>query len=119
MRTNQRRIGLAEAKARAATTAREKRHARRIIGLWNAMNAKHPDNLPFFPTIAAARIAGFPWLQFCCPACDQVSELDLCKIYRRPESTVASLLPELTCRCQPNPAVPKLLGLSKLSIREI
>jgi hypothetical protein len=54
------------------------------------------------------------WLSFICPACQQISEIDLRTLDRRPNATIESLILSLSCRrCQPNPPFVNLLGLSK------
>ena len=50
--------------------------AQKIVAIWNARQAPGRE-LWFYPTIGAAIAAGFPWLSFSCPACQQVGVVDL------------------------------------------
>jgi hypothetical protein len=67
----------------------------------------------FYPTIGAAVAAGTPILNFMCPGCPQVGDVDLRTLGRQPAATIASLIPKLSCRrCSPNPSFARLIALA-------
>lgn len=85
--------------------------AEELIRRWNRRAARcgHP---PWYPTIGAALLAGIPILDFVCPACQIIGQLDLRTIDRHPQATVGVLIPQLSCtRCRPNPPFVRLLAL--------
>jgi hypothetical protein len=67
-----------------------------------------------WPTFRAALLAGRPILVVQCPSCEQVTEVDLRRIKYHPDSSINSLTPHLKClRCQPDPPLPRLMGLRR------
>lgn len=64
--------------------------ARKVVEIWNARS-----DLFFFPTIRAAITAGCPWLDYMCPACCRVGEIDLRQVDRHPDASISSLTQEL------------------------
>jgi hypothetical protein len=98
------------AAARAAAEAERKAivDAQKIVAIWNARQAGGRA-LWFYPTIGAAIAAGFPWLTFSCPACQQVSAIDLRTLDRHPGASISGLIPFLSCRrCSPNAPFARL-----------
>jgi hypothetical protein len=86
--------------------------ARKVVAIWNERR-KAGVELWFYPTIGAAITAGCPLLSFYCPACGQVTEVDLRKIDRHHGATIESLIPALSCkRCRPNAPFAKLMELA-------
>jgi hypothetical protein len=67
------------------------RDARRIVGIWNGRRAKGRE-LWFHLRIGAAIAAGYPWLTFMCPGCQQIGETDLRSLDRHPNATIESLI---------------------------
>jgi hypothetical protein len=62
----------AEEAARAAAERGIVTRARKVVEIWNARS-----DLFFYPTIRAAIAAGCPWLDYMCPACCRIGEIDL------------------------------------------
>ena len=82
--------------------------AQKIVAIWNARQAGGRE-LWFYLTIGAAIAAGFPWLTFSCPACQQVGSLDLRTLDRHPRASISSLIPSVSCRrCSPSAPFAKL-----------
>jgi hypothetical protein len=78
-----------------------------VVEIWNART-----ELLFYPTFRTALAAGLPWLEYMCPGCRQVGELDLREVDRHPEASISTLIPQLSCRrCCPNPPFAKLIRL--------
>ncbi len=72
-----------------------------------------------YPTLRAAIELRRPWLRFLCPACRTIGELDLRTLIRHPAATLASLIPNLSCkRCSPNPPLAWLLRVARRSFAE-
>ena len=89
-------------------SARQPSTAQKIVAIWNARQAGGRA-LWFYPTIGAAIAAGFPWLTFSCPACQQVGAVDLRTLDRHPGASISSLVPSVSCRrCSPNAPFAKL-----------
>ena len=81
-----------------------------------AFNVRARSAHPVFawPTFRAAALAERPFLMVKCVSCGQVAHLDLRKIDYHPDASINSLAPYLKClRCQPNPPLPRLIGLRK------
>jgi hypothetical protein len=98
--------GAARAPPSAVTT-----RARKVVEIWNART-----ELLFYPTFRTALAAGLPWLEYLCPACRQVGELDLREVDRHPEASISTLIPQLSCRrCCPNPPFAELIRLKARS----
>jgi hypothetical protein len=90
----------------------DRRAATALVSIWDARLASGRE-LWFCPTIGAATAGGRPWLQFMCPGCLMVGEVDLHKLGRHPRGSIESIIPDLSCRrCQPNPPFAQLLRLS-------
>jgi hypothetical protein len=68
-----------------------KRDARRMVASWNGRRTQGSE-LWFHLRIGAAIAAGHPWLTFMCPACQQIGEIDLRRLDRRPNATTESLI---------------------------
>jgi hypothetical protein len=105
----------AEARAMEEQRVAEATYARRIVALWNARaaRARRPS---FYPTFGTVMAAGTPLLTFMCPACQQVSEVDLRTFDRHSDASVSSVIPELSCRrCSPNPPFAALMKLQSVS----
>jgi len=101
----------AEVAARAAAQRGIVTRARKVVQIWNARS-----DLFFYPTIRAAIAAGCPWLDYMCPACCRIGEVDLRQVDRNPDASISSLIQELSCRsCQPNPPFAKLVRLKNES----
>jgi hypothetical protein len=101
----------AEVAARAAAERGIVTRARKVVEIWNARS-----DLFFYPTIRAAIAAGCPWLDYMCPACCRIGEVDLRQVDRNPDASISSLIQELSCRsCQPNPPFAKLVRLKNES----
>jgi hypothetical protein len=82
--------------------------ARKVLEIWNARS-----DLFFYPTIRAAIAAGCPWLDYMCPACCRVGEIDLRQVDRHPDASISSMIQELSCRsCRPNPPFARLVRLN-------
>lgn len=102
----------AEAAKRAEAERRAIVDAQKIVSIWNARQAGGRE-LWFYPTIGAAIAAGYPWLSFSCPACQQVGTVDLRTLDRHPGAAISSLIQALSCRrCVPNAPFPKLERLT-------
>ena len=92
--------------ARAAADHCIAARARKVVEIWNARS-----ELFFYPTIRAAITAGCPWLDYMCPACCRIGEIDLRQVDRHPDASISSLIQELSCRsCRPNPPFAKLVA---------
>jgi hypothetical protein len=90
----------------------ERRHARQIIGLWNARVAQQRP-ASFYPAIGTALAAGTPWLTVRCPGCRTLAEIDLRALDRHPAMPIANLIPQLSCtRCCPHPPFAELGALT-------
>jgi hypothetical protein len=97
----------AEEAVRAAARHGIATRARKVEEIWNARS-----DLFFYPTIRAAITAGCPWLDYMCPACCRIGEIDLRQVDRHPDASISSLIQELSCRsCRPNPPFAKLVRL--------
>ena len=97
--------------ARSAADHRIAARARKVVEIWNARS-----ELFFYPTIRAAITAGCPWLDYMCPACCRIGEIDLRQVDRHPDASISSLIQELSCRsCRPNPPFAKLIRLKSRS----
>ena len=120
MSTNRRRLEREEARAREArdrARAEAERVARdeavRVIEMWNQALAAG-GRVWFSPTIRAAAVTGYRWLTVYCPGCGTVSDVDLAKLDRHPDSSIMSLIPELSCRtCRPHAPFAQLKRLSR------
>ena len=101
----------AEEAARSAAERYMVTRARKVVEIWNARS-----DLFFYPTIRAAVAAGCPWLDYMCPACCRIGEIDLREVDRHPDASISSLIQELSCRsCQPNPPFARLVRLKSQS----
>ena len=83
----------------------------RIIEDWNR---RIIEGRPMWssPSLRAAMVAGYPWLDVWCPGCRTSRAIDIRAIDRHPEASVASLVFGLTCTwCRRNAPMPLLLGL--------
>lgn len=101
----------AEAERLRRLRAPEIAEAEELIRRWNRRAARggHP---PWYPTIGTALLADTPLLDFVCPACRIMGQIDLQTIDRHPQATVGVLIPQLSCtRCRPNPPFVRLLAL--------
>jgi hypothetical protein len=97
--------------ARAAADHRIAASARKVVEIWNARS-----ELFFYPTIRAAITAECPWLDYMCPACCRVGEIDVRQVDRHPDASISSLIQELSCRsCRPNRPFAKLIRLKSRS----
>jgi hypothetical protein len=106
------------AAARRATNGQVLEDAERLIAAWNERQAKRMPML-FAPTIGAAIAARRWFLWVYCPACRNMSSIDLRTIDRHPGAAVTSLIPLLSCRsCRPNPPFAELVRLSLTSIAD-
>jgi hypothetical protein len=113
-RAQDRERAAAEAAAKAKRAEAERKaaaDAQMIVAIWNARQACGRA-LWFYPTIGAAIAAGFPWLTFSCPACQQVGAVDLRTLDRHPGASISSIIPSVSCRrCSPNAPFAKLEAL--------
>jgi hypothetical protein len=101
----------AEEAACAAAERGVTTRARKVVEIWNART-----ELLFYPTFRTALAAGLPWLEYMCPACRQVGELDLREVDCHPEASISTLIPQLSCRrCCPNPPFAELIRLKARS----
>jgi hypothetical protein len=101
----------AEEAARAAAERGVTTRARKVVEIWNART-----ELLFYPTFRTALAAGLPWLEYICPGCRQVGELDLREVDRHSEASISTLIPQLSCRrCCPNPPFAELIRLKARS----
>jgi hypothetical protein len=101
----------AEEAAHAAAERGIVTRARKVVDIWNARS-----DLFFYPTIRAAITAGYPWLDYMCPACCRVGEIDLRQVDRHRDASISSLIQKLSCRsCGPNPPFAKLVRLKSRS----
>src|SRR5215470_8320335 len=107
-----------EAASRRATDAQVLEDAERLIGAWNARQAKRMPML-FSPTIGAAIAAGYWFLWVRCPACRTINAIDLRTLDRHHGAALSSLIPALSCwSCQPNAPFAELVRLSRMSIAD-
>jgi len=116
----------ADRKAKADTVADAKRatdvqvleDAERLIAAWNERQARRMPLL-FAPTIGAALVARYWFLWVRCPACRNISAIDLRTLDRHPDAAVTGLIPALSCRsCRPNAPFAELVRLSRTSIAD-
>ena len=79
---------------------------------WNRlMERRHRPG--WSPAIGVAIAARFYWLDVWCPGCRRLSQVDLRKLDRHPQTTLAALIPKLSCRaCQPAPPFAQLVKLA-------
>ena len=104
--------------ARRATDPQVRDDAERLIVAWNERQARRMPLL-FSPTIGAALAARHWFLWVYCPACRNMSGIDLRTLDRHPDAAVTSLIPSLSCRtCRPNPPFAELVRLSRTSIAD-
>ena len=93
-------------------SAASRRGRARWSRFWNART-----ELLFYPTFRTALVAGLPWLEYMCPGCRQVGELDLREVDRHPEASISTLIPQLSCRrCCPNSPFAELIRLKARSL---
>jgi hypothetical protein len=104
---------LEERRLRAPQIRRADWEAKLSVAVFNVRALSgHP--VLSWPTFRAALVSKRPILQVVCPGCEQVSHLDLRTISYHPDSSINSLTPHLKClRCQPDPPLPRLVGLRK------
>jgi hypothetical protein len=98
-------LAASEAAKQAEANDRVVASARRVIAAWNArVEAGAPAE--FFPTIGTAIASGHYQLNYRCPACGQVGELDLRTVAdaHHARAPIYVLIPKLSCKqCCPNP----------------
>ncbi len=95
----------------AGQAARE--DAERVILDWNKRIAD-ARAMWSSPSLRAAIVAGYPWLDVFCPACQTSRAVDIRTIDRHPEASLASLVFGLTCTwCGRDAPMPRLLGLHR------
>lgn len=96
---------------------RERRHAQRVVALWNK-RAERGLRPSFFPTIETALRAEMPILDVLCPACQTVGSVDIRTLDCHRAMAISSLIPRLSCRmCCPHPPLARLIGLRPASTR--
>jgi hypothetical protein len=101
---------LTAAEAKAATEA-----AVRCVEDWNRLLGEGGP-VWWSPSIRAALVAGYHWLEVYCPGCRTSRVVDIRAIDRHPEASVGSLVLDLKCGWCPGSApMPRLLGLSQLA----
>jgi len=107
-----------EAATRRATDAQVLEDAERLIAAWNDRQTQRMPML-FAPTIGAALAARYCYLWVYCPACRNMSSIDLRTLDRHHGAAVTSLIPLLSCRsCLPNAPFAELVRLSRTSIAD-
>jgi len=119
MGINRRQLEREEARAREEERRRQEEarqveiaEACQVIETWNTKVAAGRRMLSA-PTFGAARLAGYRWLTVC-PGCGTVKEIDLGKIDRHPDASIASLIPDLSCRmCRPHAPFAQLRRLTR------
>jgi hypothetical protein len=83
------------------------RAALAVVERWNA----EPSPL-WSPTIRCAVVAGTPWLDIYCPACQTSRAIDIRTLDRHPLASVGSLVIGFRCSwCPGNAPMPALTGL--------
>lgn len=88
--------------------------AGRVIERWNRALAAG-EGVLWSPTIRAALVAGMPWLDVYCPACQTSRAIDIRTIDRHPLASVGSLVIGLRCSWCPGSApMPCITGLHAL-----
>jgi hypothetical protein len=92
---------------------RARNEARIAVAVFN-VRARSAHPVLAWPTFRAVALAQRPFLMVECASCRQIAYLDLRKIDSHPDASINSLTPHLKCvRCQPNPPLPRLIGLRK------
>jgi len=101
----------AEAEAKRRALGPEIAEAEELIRRWNRRIARG-GGAPWYPTIGTALLANTSLLDFACPACQIIGQLDLRTIDRHPQAPIRVLIPQLSCtRCRSTPPFVRLLGL--------
>jgi hypothetical protein len=104
---------LEELRRTAPQRLRASREAKLAVAVFNVRTLSGQP-VTSWPTFRAAALAGRPFLKVSCPACEQVSFVDLREIAYHPDASINSLTPHLKClRCQPGPPLPRLVGLRR------
>jgi hypothetical protein len=92
---------------------RARNEAKIAVAVFN-VRARSAHPVLAWPTFRAASVAERPFLMVECVSCRQISYLDLRQINAHPDASINSLTPNLKClRCQPDPPLPRLIGLRK------
>jgi hypothetical protein len=87
-----------------------------IIKAWNAHARRHQPPR-FYPTIGAALSAEVPWLEYLCPGCGMIADIDIRTFDWHPAATISSLIPKLPCpRCYNNPPFARLRALRRFPL---
>jgi hypothetical protein len=73
----------------AADNARN--DAARVIEAWNRRLAAGGP-VWFSPTIGAALVAGYRWLEVLCPGCQTIATVDLAAVDRYPDASLGSFV---------------------------
>ena len=88
-------------------------HAQALIDAWHKRLAAGESARPS-PTIATAIAAEYERLDVYCDGCRQKVQIPWPLIRRPPETALADLAGDLTCkRCGPKGPLPKILGVSR------
>jgi hypothetical protein len=89
MSTHEHRLDRIEQRGGDAIRESAERGAKRIVAVWTGRREKGRE-LWFHLRVGAAIVAGYPWLTFICPGCQQIGEIDLRSLDRHPNAPIES-----------------------------
>jgi len=85
-----------------------------VVAIWNR-RMERGARPSFFSTFETAIASGMSVLEFVCPACQVLGEIDLRTIDRHRAMTISGLIPSLSCRrcCTNPPSAPAIKRLTE------